>query len=62
MKIRGKLGEFMNALAHCDMVKVILTGCGETEFSTKEIHESISQLILENRELLSKLMEEDTNE
>lgn len=41
---------FMNALPNCDTVKVILTGCGEETFSTKDIYEGIVELIekLEN--------------
>lgn len=39
-----RLDKFMDALLHCDTVKVILTGCGESEFTTKEIHEAIEQL------------------
>lgn len=38
------LDKFMNALLNCDTVKVILTGCGEEEYSTKEIYESIRML------------------
>ena len=36
--------EFKEALQNCDIVKVILTGVGETEFSTKELYESIQEL------------------
>jgi hypothetical protein len=36
--------EFMDALVHCDTVKVILTGCGESTFETKPIHEGICAL------------------
>ena len=36
--------EFMDALVHCDIVKVILTGCGESTFETKPIHEGICAL------------------
>jgi len=33
---------FMNAIKHCDTIKVILTGCGESEFTTKEVYESVA--------------------
>ena len=36
--------EFMDALVHCDTVKVILTGCGESTFETKPIYEGICAL------------------
>ena len=36
--------KFKEALQNCDTVKVILTGVGETEFSTKELYESIQEL------------------
>lgn len=36
--------KFKEALQNCDIVKVILTGVGETEFSTKELYESIQEL------------------
>ena len=36
--------EFKEALQGCDTIKVILTGVGETEFSTKELYESIQEL------------------
>ena len=36
--------EFMDALVHCDTVKVILTGCGESAFETKPIYEGICAL------------------
>jgi hypothetical protein len=36
--------EFMDALVHCDTVKVVLTGCGESTFETKPIHEGICAL------------------
>lgn len=36
--------EFMDALVHCDTVKVILTGCGESVFETKPIYEGICAL------------------
>ena len=36
--------EFMDALVNCDTVKVILTGCGESTFETKPIHEGICAL------------------
>jgi hypothetical protein len=36
--------KFMDALVHCDTVKVILTGCGESTFETKPIHEGICAL------------------
>ena len=36
--------EFMDALVHCDTVKVILTGGGESTFETKPIYEGICAL------------------
>lgn len=39
-----RLDKFIDALLHCDTVKITLTGCGESEFTTKEIYESIEQL------------------
>ena len=36
--------KFKEALQNCDTVKVILTGVGETEFSTKELYESIQEI------------------
>ncbi len=42
---RKEFERFMDALPNCDTVKVILTGCGEDTFATKDIYESIRALI-----------------
>lgn len=36
--------DFKKALKNCDTVKVLLTGVGESEFSTKEVYEYIREL------------------
>ena len=45
------LSEFMEALQHCDTVKVVLTGVGESQFKTKDIYLGISKLEKENAKL-----------
>lgn len=50
-----RFDEFVDALLHCDTVKVILTGCGESVFETKEIYEHICKLHNENAELKAML-------
>lgn len=45
------LSEFMEALQHCDTVKVVLTGVGESQFKTKDIYLGISKLEEENAKL-----------
>lgn len=40
---------FMDTLVHSDTVKVILTGIGESEFTTEEIHKAI-QFKIDNME------------
>jgi len=45
------LSEFMEVLQHCDTVKVVLTGVGESQFKTKDIYLGISKLEQENAEL-----------
>lgn len=40
----GELDKFMNALEHTDTVICRLTGVGEEEFSTREIHTAIREL------------------
>lgn len=49
------LNDFMDALIHCDTVKVILTGCGEKEFTTKEIYNAIAETSNRKAELEDKL-------
>ena len=35
---------FKEALKNCDTVKVVLTGVGEKEFSSKDVYEYIKEL------------------
>lgn len=49
------LNDFMDALTHCDTVKVILTGCGEKNFTTKEIYNAIAETFNRKTELEDKL-------
>lgn len=42
---------FMNTLTHSDTVKVILSGVGESEFATEEIHKAIQFKIEEAQEI-----------
>lgn len=53
------LEKFLNALVHCDTVKVILTGCGEETYKTKDVYESIAGLGRELEALKNRLKEED---
>jgi len=46
---------FLEALRHCDTVKVILTGCGESVFSTEEVYKSITSKF-ESREFENKVL------
>ena len=45
------LSEFMEALQHCDTVKVVLTGVGESQFKTQDIYLGISKVEKENAKL-----------
>ena len=48
----SRFDEFMDALFHCDTVKVILNGIGESAFGTEDIYTSIKHIIEQRDELL----------